>query len=109
MALFPELALAFLVSAGVVLGGSLLGSFAGLLGGALPLTTMRELALRLKIWGVVAAMGGTLATLESLDQGLLRGQLLPLFRQGLFLLSAFAGADLAQLLIFHLTGPEPPP
>lgn len=85
-----------------------MGSPGSRFGGNLSLTAMGKLALRLKIWGWWRPWG-TLTAFETLDQGLLNGQLLPLFRQGLFLLSAFQGAHLAQALILHLTGPEPPP
>lgn len=99
-----ELVLSFFVSGGIVLGGSLVGSLSTIVTGALPLDTMADLAGRLKIWGAVAALGGTFFTFETLEQGLFAGQLLPLLRQGLYLLSAFMGADLAYYLIATMAG-----
>ncbi|MBE3589807.1 MAG: YtrH family sporulation protein [Firmicutes bacterium] len=102
-----ELILSFFVSAGIVLGGALVGSLSTILTGALPLDTMSDLAKRLKIWGAVASLGGTFTTFESLDMGLFQGQLGPLLRQGLFVLSAFLGADLACRLVAVMAGTSP--
>lgn len=101
-----ELVLSFFVSGGIVLGGSLVGSLSTIVTGTLPLDTMADLAGRLKIWGAVAALGGTFVTFETLDIGLFQGQLGPLVRQGLYVLCAFLGADLAYLLVMAMVGPR---
>lgn len=99
-----ELVLTFFVSAGVVLGGSLVGSLAALVTGEPPLTALGDLAERLRMWGAVAALGGTLFTFETLEGGLFRGELVPLARQGVYLATAFLGADLASYLLARVAG-----
>lgn len=102
--LIRELVRTFFVSAGVVLGGSLVGSLAAALTGEAPLAALAELGERLRMWGAVAALGGTLFTFETLEGGLFRGEVLPLLRQGVYLATAFLGADLAAYAVGRLAG-----
>ncbi len=50
------------------------------------------------------ALGGGIATLWHLEQGVLRGQILDLGKQVLLLAAAFAGAQLAGYLILAASG-----
>lgn len=94
-----ELAEAFFLALGVVIGGSL----AGYLGLAIvehhPTRSLADIAARLKIWGMVTALGGTFATFQSLEAGILGGQVRPMLRQLAYLLAAFSGAHLGYLLL----------
>jgi hypothetical protein len=98
-----ELALTFSLALGVVLGGSFFGAVGGLFGGY-PARTMWRLAGDLKLWAVVAALGGDIETFRRLEQGILRGQFLDLGKQVLLLVAAFAGAHLGVLLIMLASG-----
>jgi len=99
-----ELVHALFIALGVVVGGSMIGSLAALVVGSPPATAMAALASRLKIWAVVTALGGTFETFQSIDSGLLEGNLLVLARQLLFLFSAYTGAHLGFLLVSTAAG-----
>lgn len=103
--LVVELVLSFFIAMGVVMGGSVLGGLGAFLMGELPLQTMAKLAERLKLWGLVAALGGTFFALQTLETGFLKGQPRMVIRQILFILSAFWGAHAGYLLIRNLTHP----
>lgn len=67
-----------------------------------PIATMDQLVSQLKIWALVAALGGTVDMLSSLESHILDGHLGLVAQQLLMLLSAFAGAHLGYLLIMSL-------
>lgn len=93
------LLLDFLIALGVVVGGSAIGALSALLTFRPPLHVMADLAERLKIWGLVAALGGTFSTIRTLESGLFTGQLGVVARQLTIILSAFLGAHLGYTLI----------
>ncbi len=102
--LLNALTLNFLIALGVVLGGVLCGSLSSLITQQPPLRTMVELAEKLKIWGLVAALGGTFPALKALEMGFLDGQIASVVKQILLLLSAFWGAHAGYLIILNLVG-----
>lgn len=89
---------------GLVVGGSLLGGFAALLTHHNPTTTMMTLADELKIWALVAALGGTMDTLRFIDRAVFGLHLLPMARQLIYLVAAFLGCQAGYVLITWLTG-----
>ena len=89
----------FFVSMGMVLGGSLLGGLGALLFHTPPLSVMVRLAEDLKIWAMVATLGGTMDTLKVLESGFLKRDLVPVGRQITYLAVAFIGCQLGALLI----------
>lgn len=93
------LILDFLIALGVVVGGAAIGALSALFTLRPPLHTMADLAERLKIWGLVAALGGTFSTIRTLESGLFAGQLGVVARQVTIILSAFLGAHLGYVLI----------
>lgn len=94
----------FFTSLGIVLGGALIGSISTIITGVQPIFTMRKMAEDMKIWAVVAALGGTFSSLEILSSGIFDGEIRPLIKQLLFIISAFAGAELGKFIIYSLTG-----
>ena len=104
MQLLNALTLNFLIALGVVLGGVFYGSLSTLITEQPPLHTMVELAEKLKIWGLVAALGGTFPALKALEVGFLDGQITSIVKQILLLLSAFWGAHAGYLIILSLVG-----
>lgn len=98
---------AFLIALGVVVGGSLVGSLSSICTDGLPLSTMAILAQRLKIWAMAAALGGTFATIENIEAGLLQGHPQLVLKQLLFVCSCFLGAHLGYLLMVNLAGGKP--
>ena len=101
---FPRLLLIFFTALGVVLGAAIIGSLAAVLVGQPPLRTMTRLALEIKIWAIAAAMGGTFSAIEILGQGIMEGQFRILLKQLLFIIIAFAGAQVGYWLIQNLAG-----
>lgn len=97
--------LIFFTSMGIVLGGSLIGSLAAIITGNPPLLTTRKLAEEMKLWAVVAALGGTFTSIEVLGSGFFLGQFRPLAKQVLLIIAGIAGAEAAKHLIFSLTSP----
>ena len=89
----------FFVSMGMVLGGSLLGGLAALLFHTPPLSVMVRLSEDLKIWAMVATLGGTMDTIKVLESGFLKRDLVPVGRQITYLAVAFIGCQLGALLI----------
>lgn len=96
------LLLTFCVALGVSLGGSLMGSLGAALLHRPPLKTMLELAGELKIWALVAALGGTFGVIRTFEAGVLGKHFIDLFKQLLIIGSAFLGAHLGYLLIMSL-------
>ena len=101
-ALFVTLLLTFCVALGVNLGGSLMGSLGAALLHRPPLKTMLELADELKIWALVAALGGTFGVIRTFEAGVLGKQFINLGKQLLIIGSAFLGAHLGYLIIISL-------
>lgn len=93
----------FFVAFGVIFGGSFIGGIGALLIGKPPLSTIHELASTLKIWALVAAIGGTFDAIHSLDRGLFYGTHIDIFKTIAMLCSALAGANLGTLLIQWIT------
>ncbi|MFC4075781.1 YtrH family sporulation protein [Salinithrix halophila] len=89
----------FCIALGVVLGGALLGGVGAFFTNQPPLYAMLKLADQLKIWALVAALGGTFDTIKSFELHILGGELNRVAQQLIFILSAFFGAHLGTALI----------
>lgn len=101
-----EILLAFFLAFGVLVGGSISGSFAAFLTKASPFMMMRELVKINRIWSIVVAIGGTFPTIRVIESGLFGGQLLALVRQLALIISALLGAYAGYWLIITITGGE---
>src|SRR5690625_5522718 len=55
----------------VVMGGTIIGSIGSFLTGDAPLTAMSRIAKSLRIWAIVAAIGGILDELAYFEKGVL--------------------------------------
>ncbi|TMU85810.1 sporulation protein [Bacillus sp. BHET2] len=102
-AFFPELFKSFFIAMGVLLGGSLLGGLASFAMGQPLFIEMRRLSDFLRIWAIIAAIGGTFDTVYSFEKGFLNGETKELFKQFLWILSALGGANTAAMIITWLT------
>ncbi|WP_224749822.1 YtrH family sporulation protein [Polycladospora coralii] len=89
----------FMIALGVVLGGVMLGGICYFILDDYPMTKMLRLAEQLKIWAMVAAIGGTFDTIKSFEVNILGGQLNLALQQFIFIISAFLGAHFGTLLI----------
>lgn len=104
MAFFSTLILDFFVAMGIVVGGSVVGALGAVLTHRPPMTAMLQLADQLKIWALVAALGGTMDTLKLIDNGVLAWQFRTALKQFCFLCSAFLGCNVGFYLIKWLVG-----
>lgn len=102
--LLDTLVLNVFISFGVILGGTLTGSLGAVFTGQAPGHSIQELAGKLKIWALVAAMGGTFDTLKAIEAGFLGWQMGTIAKQILLILSSFLGAHAGYLLLLHLSG-----
>lgn len=98
-----DLLLSFLVAMGVVIGGSMLGGLATLVTGELPLHGMKVLAGRLRLWGTIAALGGSFAAFRGLESSLVGGPV-TFLSQIAYIVSAFSGGHLGYLIIRFASG-----
>jgi hypothetical protein len=89
----------FFVAFGVVIGGSLLAGIGALFTMQPPTHTMWVTAGNLKIWALVAAVGGTIDPLRVIESNFLDGHLSPAFRQIILILTAFLGAHMGTELM----------
>jgi len=102
MSFWREVFTAFWVALGVVVGGSFMGGVASASLGQMPARTMSQLAEKLKIWGMVASMGGTFDTIKNIEAGLLGGSPEAVLRQAVYLIGAFMGAHLGYVMVTAL-------
>jgi len=97
------LIIAFFVALGVVLGGSIIGGIGAFLVNEPPMKTIASLANNLKIWALVAAIGGTFDMIASLERGLFYGTPSEVVKQILLVLTAMSGAYTGNQIIQWLT------
>ncbi len=86
------LIIAFFVAIGVVVGGSVIGAIGAFLVNEPPMKTMTQLSNNLKIWALVAAIGGTFDMISSLERGIFYGTPSEVVKQILLVMSAMSGA-----------------
>ena len=93
----------FFVAFGVILGGSIIGGIGAYLIGKPPLSIMYDLGNSLKIWALVAAIGGTFDAFSSLERGIFEGTHMDLFKTLLMIFAALSGAHSGSILIQWIT------
>ncbi|TMW71710.1 YtrH family sporulation protein [Alteribacter natronophilus] len=93
----------FFVAFGVIIGGTILGGIGAYLIGKPPLSIMHDLASSLKIWALVAAIGGTFDAISSLERGIFEGTHADIINTGLMIFAALCGAHSGTVLIQWLT------
>ncbi|MEF2243422.1 MULTISPECIES: YtrH family sporulation protein [unclassified Paenibacillus] len=89
----------FFIAFGIVLGGSLLASIGAAFMFMPPAAVMLDTATRLKIWAIVAAIGGSVDPIRVIESNITGGHLSPAAQQVCFIIFAFLGAHLATELI----------
>lgn len=102
--LLATLIIDFFVAFGVIIGGAIIGGIGAFLIGKPPLTVMNDLAGSLKIWAIVAAIGGTFDAITSIERGLFSGAHDDIFRTAFMIFAALCGAHSGTLLIQWIVG-----
>lgn len=99
MEFYSKAALCFLIAFGVVLGGALLAGFGSVFLWTPPKAKMMEVADSLKIWALVAAVGGTIDPIRVIESNMIRGIMSPAIIQIGYILFAFLGAHMGTELV----------
>lgn len=89
----------FFIAFGVVMGGAMLAGVGAVFMLLPPATVMLDTALRLKIWAIVAAIGGSIDPVRVIESNISAGQLSPAVQQIAFIVFAFLGAHVATELV----------
>lgn len=89
----------FFIAFGVIIGGSTLAGIGSVFMLLPPAATMLDTAARLKIWAIVAAIGGSIDPVRVIERNIALGQLSPAVQQICFILVAFLGAHLGSELV----------
>lgn len=100
---FPAFLESYFIALGVLLGGSLIGGLAAFLTGQPPMTAVFRIASSLRIWAIVAAIGGTFDAVYSFEKGLFNADTKDIFKQFLLIMSAMGGAQTGATLINWFT------
>lgn len=94
----------YFIALGVLLGGALIGGLGAFLTGKPLMTAIYGISSQIRIWAIVAAIGGTFDAVYSFERGLFDGNTKDIFKTFLLILSALGGAQTGSLLITWLTG-----
>ncbi|GAK38757.1 YtrH family sporulation protein [Paenibacillus urinalis] len=99
MTFMSKVILDFFIAFGIVLGGSMLGGIGAVMSMQPPTQTMLEVAGRIKIWALAAAVGGTIDPMRVIESNMLDGNLSPAIKQILYIIFAFLGAHMGTELV----------
>ncbi|WP_058307113.1 YtrH family sporulation protein [Gracilibacillus massiliensis] len=96
----------YFIAFGVMLGGSFIGSIGAFIAGDAPFTHINRIAKSLRIWAIVAAIGGTFDAIYNFERGLIEGSTMDMIKQIFLIITAMAGAHTALLIIEWLIQEE---
>ncbi|OGX68430.1 MAG: sporulation protein [Paenibacillus sp. RIFOXYA1_FULL_44_5] len=103
-AFIVQFILRFFVAFGVVFGASMMSGVASILTLQPPASNMKSIADSIKIWAMVAAIGGTIDPIRMIEQNIQENQLSPVIKQLLLILGAFSGAQMGTGIIYWICG-----
>ncbi|MGG1519636.1 YtrH family sporulation protein [Paenibacillus oryzisoli] len=89
----------FAIAFGVVFGGSMLSGVAAVLTLQSPTEKMLTIAENIKIWAMVASIGGTIDPIRYIESHVAIGHLNPAIKQIVYIVVAFIGAHFGTSLI----------
>lgn len=89
----------FFIAFGVVLGGAMLAGIGSVLMLMPPASTMLDTADKLKIWAIVASIGGSIDPVRVIESNITDGNLSPAAQQICFIIAAFLGAHIGTELV----------
>ncbi|MBM7572879.1 YtrH family sporulation protein [Aquibacillus albus] len=96
----------YFIALGVIMGGALIGSIGAFATGEPPLTLMGRIANRLRIWAVVAAIGGTFDAISNFERGIFEGSTIDIVKQILLIITAMGGVQTSLVIIEWLIQEE---
>lgn len=96
----------FFIAFGVIMGGAIIGSLGSFFTGEAPLTSMNRIAKGLRIWAIVAAIGGTFDAIANFERGVIDGSTIDIVKQVLLIISAMGGVKTAIVLLQWILGED---
>ncbi|ASK64408.1 sporulation protein [Virgibacillus phasianinus] len=88
----------YFIAFGVIIGGTIIGSIGHFMTGDAPVASITRLARSLRIWAIVAAIGGTFDAIANFERGL-DGSSIDVFKQVLLIVAAMGGVKSAILIL----------
>lgn len=89
----------FFIALGTVVGGSIFAGIGAIITNQPPLKAMFDIARSIKIWALVAALGGTLPSFEIIEKGLFEGEFKSIIKQAIYVVSGLIGANVGYSVI----------
>ncbi|WLD92357.1 YtrH family sporulation protein [Alkalihalobacillus sp. AL-G] len=97
----------FFVAFGIIMGGCVIGAIGMMLTGKPPFLSMHQLSKSLKIWAIVAAIGGTFDTINHFERNFLGGgSFVEVINQIIYIIAALLGANTGEAVIQWITQEE---
>lgn len=93
----------YFIALGVLVGGALIGGVGAFFVGEPPLTMISRMAGRLKIWALVAAIGGTFDAFDTFQRGIFDGATIDIVKQIILIVFAMGGTETGVAIIYWLT------
>src|SRR5690625_6049712 len=78
----------FFIAFGVIIGGSIIGSVGSFITADAPLTSVNRIAKGLRIWAIVAAIGGTFDAIANIYKFVIDGSTFDIFKYKLLLIKS---------------------
>ncbi|SDB94477.1 Sporulation protein YtrH [Pelagirhabdus alkalitolerans] len=103
---FATIMQCFFIALGVVLGGAFIGSIGAFASGEPPFSLMNRIARSLRIWAIVASIGGTFDVISNFERGIIEGETIDIVKQILIIITAMAGVQVALMMIEWLSPEE---
>ncbi|GGF92338.1 YtrH family sporulation protein [Paenibacillus aceti] len=94
----------FFVAFGIVVGGALIGGIGAVMAFQPPTQSMLEIAGRIKIWALAAAVGGTIDPMRVIESNFFDGNISPAIKQIAYLMFAFLGAHIGAEIVRWMCG-----
>ncbi|SDB83430.1 YtrH family sporulation protein [Shouchella lonarensis] len=102
--MLATLVMNFFIAFGVMIGGALIGGIGAFLIGKPILMEIDKIAGSLKIWAIVAAIGGSFDAITRIENGLFSGVHEDIYKTLAMLLVAFCGAQSGTILLRWIIG-----
>lgn len=91
---FTNVVKIFFIAFGIVIGASTFVGVGAIITNHPPLKAMIEIANSIKIWAIVAALGGAFSSFQIIEKGLLEGEFKSILKQAIYVLGALLGANI---------------